>query len=85
MEYTKQITDDTVVGFDPNGTPITADRLSKWAYRQLAAAPEMYEALKEMLHIFKRALPEGSIGAMTCNKAQQALARVNGETKAEGR
>ena len=43
----KKIDLDTSVGFDERGFNIHAGRLSKWAYNQLASAPELLGACKE--------------------------------------
>ena len=43
------------------------------------AAPALYEALKDLLNIFDRDLPEGTIGWHTCNRATKALSRAEGK------
>jgi hypothetical protein len=40
---------------------------------------DMYEALKSMLNIFDRGLPDNSIGDLTCKKAIKALAKADGK------
>lgn len=42
----KTITEEMCVGFDKDGRPISADRLSRWAFNQLEAAPRLLEACK---------------------------------------
>ena len=42
----KQINDNTIVGYDKNGSEIEAEKLQRWAYYQLAAAPDLLEACK---------------------------------------
>ena len=37
-------------------------------------AETLAEALRDMLYIFDRDLPDGSIGRNTCDKAREALA-----------
>ena len=37
-------------------------------------AEALAEALRDMLYIFDRNLPDGSIGRNTCDKAREALA-----------
>lgn len=48
----------------------------------IAAAPELLEALKAMLNIFDRGLPENSIGERNCNQAKAAIQKAEGR---EGR
>ena len=54
----------------------------------IAAAPDLYEALKDMLNIFDRALPPNSmlhsIGRVTCDLAIKALSKAEG-LQAEGK
>jgi len=52
----RNITDETPVAYDKDGTEIPADRLQTWAYNQLEAAPELAAALRETLgHIERQA------------------------------
>ena len=39
----RPITEDTAVAYDRDGKDLPADRLQRWAYDQLAAAPELAE------------------------------------------
>lgn len=47
----------------------------------IAQAPAMFEALKRMVNIFHRDLPEHSIGFDACEKAKKILAAARGESK----
>ena len=44
----------------------------------VAAAPQLLEELRGMLHIFDRNLPEGSIGADQCVLARSAIDKAIG-------
>ena len=44
----------------------------------IASAPDLYEALKEMLYIYDRSTNEGTVGFGTCTKARKALAKAEG-------
>jgi hypothetical protein len=37
----KAISEDTIVGILPDGNIIEAERLQKWAYRQISIAPDL--------------------------------------------
>lgn len=88
MEYAKdyklprQITENTAIAYDNEGYEIKADRLQKWAYRQLDSAFDMYEALKAMVTLIGgQDLPDNGelSGSAICDMARSAL------TKAEGK
>jgi len=73
MKY-KEITEDTFVGYAPNGDEIRAESLSMWAYNQLNASRDMYEALKELTKGYDPAESWGN----GINKALQALKKAEG-------
>ena len=47
--------------------------------RLIAAAPELLEALEDMVRIFDRSLPSECIGRRTCDNAINAIAKAKGE------
>jgi hypothetical protein len=78
----REITESTPVGYDKNGNAIEAERLSRWAYNQLATAPELLEAAK-MLKRFNDQQHAGiSISAEQWSEAYQLTQKVL--TKVEG-
>ncbi len=42
----REIDDDTIIAYDQYGQIVKAERLQKWAYNQLAVAPDFLEACK---------------------------------------
>jgi hypothetical protein len=44
----RPVTDETPIAYDKDGTEIPADRLQRWAYDQLTAAPKLAEALQKI-------------------------------------
>lgn len=72
----KQITEDTFIGYDNNGEEIRAEKLQRWAYNQLAAAPDMYGALREVESFIKRRTPEC---LFHLGLVEQALAKAEGK------
>ncbi len=45
----RNIDDDTIIAYDQYGQIVKAERLQKWAYNQLASAPDLLGACKEAL------------------------------------
>ncbi len=67
----KQINIDTMVGYGKDGTDMEAGHLQKWAYDQLAAAPDLLEACKMALSCMA---PEDD--DITARKLRQAIAKA---------
>ena len=77
MKYSiKPITEETPVAWDKEGQPILAERLQRWAYNQLAAAPDMYYALKTLEKWYQSHRGE------LPKQARQALAKAEGKEEA---
>ena len=82
----KQINKYLEVGYCQCGQPLTAEHLSKWAYNQLNAAPDLLEACKMIINDaiwdgkeYSDLKKECLVKMETIEKARQAI------TKAEGK
>jgi len=73
----KQINEYLEVGYCQCGQPLTAEHLSKWAYNQLSAAPDLLEACKDAYKLIALNRPD------TCGyvlvKLSDAIAKAEGE------
>ena len=86
----KHINDESVIGYDKDGQEILAERLQIWAYNQLAAAPELLEACKEIKALIDDTAIHNSLAgkqaypfAVLINQTTTILERII--QKAEGR